>query len=179
MIDDDNVKVKGHHHVTDKFWGAAHWDCNINLTISKNVKVIFHNFHGYDSHLIFPELSKFDVKIEAIPNRLEKYMAFILNRDLVFIDIMQFMNSSLDSLVKNLSENDFKYLIKEFGSENLKLLRQKGAHPYEYMNRLERFEETELCRKECFFNSLKNGKTDDDGKKIDGHISDEEYSVCK
>ena len=47
---------------------------------------------------------------------------------------MQFMNSSLDKLVKNLSDEDFKYLIKEFGSENLEILKQKGAYPYEYMN---------------------------------------------
>ena len=39
---------------------------------------------------------------------------------------MQFMNSSLDKLFKNLSDKGFKYLIKEFGSENLELLKQKG-----------------------------------------------------
>ena len=47
----------------------------------------------------------------------------------MFVDSMQFMNSSLDKRVKNLSNEDFKYLIKEFGSENLKLLKQKGAYP--------------------------------------------------
>ena len=44
---------------------------------------------------------------------------------------MQFMNSSLDKFVKNLSDEDFKYLVGEFGSENLELLKQKGAYPYE------------------------------------------------
>ena len=29
------------------------------------------------------------------------------------------MNSSLDKLVKNLSDKNFKYLIEEFGSKNL------------------------------------------------------------
>ena len=47
---------------------------------------------------------------------------------------MQFMNSSLDKLVKHLSDNDFKYLIKELGSKDLELLKQKGAYPYEYIN---------------------------------------------
>ena len=37
---------------------------------------MFHNLRGYDSHLIFDELKNFDVKIDVIPNRLEKYMAF-------------------------------------------------------------------------------------------------------
>ena len=52
---------------------------------------------------------------------------------------MQFMNFSLDKLVNNLSNKDFKYLIEEFGSENLELLKQKNAYPYEYMNSFERF----------------------------------------
>ena len=54
---------------------------------------------------------------------------------------MQFMNSSLDKLLINLSAKDFKYLIKEFGSENLGLLKQKGTYPNEYMNTFERFHE--------------------------------------
>ena len=41
---------------------------------------------------------------------------------------MQFMNSILDKLVKNLLDKDFKYLIEEFGSENFKLLKQKSAY---------------------------------------------------
>ena len=76
LIDNDDEKVRDHCHVTGKFRGAAHWSCNINLQLTKKVPVIFHNLRGYDSHLIFCELNKFDVKIDVIPNRLEKYMAF-------------------------------------------------------------------------------------------------------
>ena len=49
----------------------------------------------------------------------------------MFIDSMEFMISSLDKLVKDLSDEDFKYLVVEFGSKNLELLKQKGAYPYE------------------------------------------------
>ena len=42
------------------------------------------------------------------------------------------MNSSLDKLVQNLPDEDFKYLVEEFGSEKLELLKQKVAYPYEY-----------------------------------------------
>ena len=45
---------------------------------------------------------------------------------------MQFMNFSLDKLVKDLSDEDFKCLVEEFGSKNLRLLKQKGDYPYEY-----------------------------------------------
>ena len=76
LIDNDDKKVRDHCHVTGRFRGAAHWSCNINLQLTKKVPIIFHNLRGYDSHLIFCELNKFDVKIDVIPNRLEKYMAF-------------------------------------------------------------------------------------------------------
>ena len=49
---------------------------NVNFKLAKKFPVIFHNLKGYDSHLIFNELDKSDVKIKIIPNGLEKYMAF-------------------------------------------------------------------------------------------------------
>ena len=121
-----------------------HWDCNINFQLTKKVPVVLHNLKGYDRHLIFSELDKFDVKVNVIPNGLEKYMAFFLGRNLVFIDSMQFMNSSLDKIVINLLDEDFKYSVEGFGSENLEILKQKGAYPYEYMNSFKRFNEEKV-----------------------------------
>ena len=86
LDNNDKEKVRGHCHVTGKSRGAAHSDCNINFQLTKKISVIFHNLRGYGSHLIFNELDKFDVKINVIPNGLEKYMAFFLNKNLVFID---------------------------------------------------------------------------------------------
>ena len=54
------------------------------------------------------------------------------------------MKSSLDKLVKNLSDIDFKYLVEEFVSEYLEFLKQKGACPYDYINSFERFNEKKL-----------------------------------
>ena len=51
-----------------------------------------------------------------------------------FIDSMQFMNCSLSALAKNLSENDFKHLSQEFTGDLLKLVKQKGVYPYEYVS---------------------------------------------
>ena len=105
---------------------------------------------GYDSHLIFSELDKFDVKIDVTTNGLEKYMAFFLNNNLVFIDSMQFINSSLHKIFKNLSDEDFKFLVGEFGSENLELLKQKGDYPYQDMNSFERLNEEKLLLENIF-----------------------------
>ena len=62
----------------------------------------------------------------------------------MFIDSMKFMNSSLDQLAKSLSDEDFKDLVEEFGSKSLELLKQKDAHPYEYMNSFKK-----LMKKNC------------------------------
>ena len=74
FINDNNneEKVRDHCRVTGKFRGAAHWNCNVNFQLTKNVHVIFHNLRGYDNHLTFNELYKFDVKFKVIPNGLEK-----------------------------------------------------------------------------------------------------------
>ena len=92
---------------------------------------------------------------------------------------MQFMNSSHDKLVKNLSDEDFMYLVEEFGSKNFELLKQKGAYPYEYMNSFERFNEKKLPARKCFYSCRKDGKFGDDGKKSDGHISLKDYLTCE
>ena len=63
---------------------------------------------------------------------------------------MQFMNSSLYKLVKNFSDKDFKYLIEEFGSKNLQLLKQKCNYPYEYMSSFERFNEEKFPARKFF-----------------------------
>ena len=63
------------------------------------------------------------------------------------------MNSSIEKLVKNFSDNDLKYLAEEFVSKNVELLKQKDAYPYEYMDSFKRFGEDKLPDKNCFYSS--------------------------
>ena len=101
------------------------------------------------------ETGKYDVKVNVIPNGLEKYMAFIINKNLVFIGSMQFMNSSLDAKkLKKLSDNDLKYLSEEFRDDLLKLIKQKGVYPFEYMDNFKKFSEDKLPDRSKF--SLKD-----------------------
>ena len=65
-------------------------------------------------------------------------MTVTIKKNLVYIDSMQFINSSLEALVKNLSDNDSKYLSQEFSGDLLKLLKQRCVYPYEYMNSFEK-----------------------------------------
>ena len=89
------------------------------------------------------------------------------------------MSFSLDKLVKNLTDEDFKYLVEEFGSKNLGLLKQKGAYLYEYMNSFKRFNEKKVPARKCFCSSTKDGKLGDDGKISDSHISLKNYLTCE
>ena len=76
------------------------------------------------------------------------------------------MNSSLDKLVKNLSDNDFKYLTEESGFKNWELLKQKDAYPYDYMDSFKRF--GEIAWEKCFYSSVKDVTTSDNGEKLGG-----------
>ena len=116
---DKDVRVRDHCHITGKFRGSAHQECNLKLRIKPEdikIPVIFHNLRGYDSHFIMQQIGeiakkhaytnkkgeKQDLNINAIPNNMEKYMAFTLGNHLTFIDSFQFMSSSLDKLVSSL-----------------------------------------------------------------------------
>ena len=58
------------------------------------------------------ETDNFDVKVNVNPNGLEKYIALTINNNLVFIDSMQFMNSSLDVFVEICQRWNFGIYLK-------------------------------------------------------------------
>ena len=171
--------------MTGKFRGSAHQQCNLKFRIKpENLKipVIFHNLRGYDSHFIMQQIGeiankhgytnkkgeKQDLNINAIPNNMEKYMAFMLGNHLTFIDSFQFMSSSLDKLASNLPKDDLIYTSKAFKGKRLDLLSQIGAYPCDYMDSFEKFNEKELPTKDQFYSILN-----------DQHITDDEYNHAK
>ena len=124
---DNNVKIKDNCHITGKYRDNAHKDCKINVKLNHKIPVVFHNLKNYDSHLIIQELDKFNLKINVIDHHgLKKYMSFSINNKLSFIDSFQLLSSSLDSLVKNLRNDCFKYLSKAFNNNVLDLVKQKN-----------------------------------------------------
>ena len=80
------------------------------------------------------ELGKFNLKINVIPNGLEKHMSFIVNNKLSFVDSFQFLSSSSDSFVKNLIKDDFKYLSQKFNNNVLENNDKDGKALYKSMN---------------------------------------------
>ena len=86
-----------------------------------------------------------------------KSTRFSIHNKLSFTDSFQFLSSSLDSLVKKLVKDYFKYLCRELDNNVLDLVKQKGFYPYEYMSDFEKFKE-DLGSKEKFYSSLTGRK---------------------
>ena len=40
---DNDVKIRDHCHITGKYRGSAHRDCNINLKLNHQISIVFHN----------------------------------------------------------------------------------------------------------------------------------------
>lgn len=115
----------------------------VNLKLRINPKefkilVISHNLRGYDRQFIMQEIGsigkKHDMEINCIPNNMEKYMAFMLGKHLIFLDSFQFTSSSLHRLAANLPTDAFKYTSDVFQDENLDLMKKKGVYPYDYID---------------------------------------------
>ena len=177
---DKDIRVRDHCHITGKYRGSAHQECNLKLTVNPEevkIPVIFHNLRGYDSHFIMQEIGaivknhaytnkkgeKCQMNINAIPNNMEKYMAFMLGNHLTFIDSFQFMSSSLEKLVSNLPRKLFKYTSQVFEGDEFDLMVKKGVYPYDYIDSFEKFKE-QLPSKEDFYSILN-----------DKHIEDKDY----
>ena len=170
-----DVRVRDHCHITGFYRGSAHQDCNLNFQITDKIPVIFHNLRGYDSHFIMQEIGaivkehkytnkkgeKCQMNINAIPNNMEKYMAFMLGNHLTFIDSFQFMSSSLEKLVSNLPRESLKYTSQIFKNEKLDLMSKKGVYPYDFMDSFEKFNE-KLPSKEEFYSILNDEDITDD-----------------
>ena len=176
----EDIKVRDHCHITGKYRGSAHQECNLKLGVNPEeikIPVIFHNLRGYDSHFIMQEIGeivkkhtyinkngkKTQMNINAIPNNMEKYMAFMLGNNLVFLDSFQFMSSGLEKLVSNLPIKSLKYTSQKFKGKKLDLMARKGVYPYDHMDSFDKFNE-KLPTKEEFYSVLNNE-----------HISDEDY----
>ena len=121
-------KVRDHCHITGKFRGSAHRECNSKLRIPRRLPIIFHNLEGYDGHIIFKELNNFkDIDMRVIPKLSEKYTSIIINRSIIFLDSLQFYKASLDNLAGNLQDWYFKHLLSEFPSDKLDIFRKKDS----------------------------------------------------
>ncbi|XP_046547498.1 uncharacterized protein LOC124257474 [Haliotis rubra] len=188
-----SIKVRDHDHLVERnnYRGAAHQNCNLQLKLKKSkskgkkmdqgkmtegkdcfIPIIFHNLRGYDSHLLMRQLDNtVKQKLCCLANNIEKYISFSIGK-LRFIDSLQFLSNSLDTLVKNLVKKDpsqFIHLRQEFpNSSQVDLLLKKGVYPYGHMDDESKFELTRLPKQTDFFSRLTGNS-----------LSDEDYTHAK
>ena len=159
-------KVRDHCHLTGKYRGPAHNTCIINVKErdSTLLPFAFHNFGNYDCHMFFKrlvDLKKDNVEFKIIPKTNEEYIV-VKNGCIRFIDSYRFLSESLDKLVKNLDEDDFKILKKEF-RDKWQYSNKKLAYLYQYFNSIDDYQKpVDILKKEDFFSKLKNECPDDD-----------------
>ena len=146
--------MRDHCPVTGKYRGSAHTDCNLSYRLTNTIYVIFYNLRGYDSHLIMQEIGKFNKDINVIRNNMKKYMAFMIDKNPIFIDSFQFMNKSLSDLADDLPKDSFYHIKMEFGTENLELITRKCVYPYDYMDDFNKYKEEGLPSIEKFYSKL-------------------------
>ena len=138
---------------------------------------MFYNLSGYDAHLFIKELGRRFNKndIGVIAENKEKYISFNVkinvklarvkykngtevckNIQLRFIDSYRFMALGLEKLVANLDDDQWCKNLREFYKEEeaFKLMRRKGAYPYQYMDGWGKFEEIRLPLKDSFYSSF-------------------------
>ena len=158
-------KVRDHDHLTGRYRGAAHNICNLVLRKTYKIPVFFHNFRGYDSHLVVWGLADHpDLDISLIGQGMEKYLTLGWGEHLVFKDSLQFLASSLETLAANLlrsGEDRFKQLARAFTENNqphpnFNLLLRKGVFPYEFLDSWEKMDEQQLPPRDAFFSRLNN-----------------------
>ena len=161
-------KVRDHCHLTGRYRGAAHSQCNLNYKLPKFYPVIFHNLSGYDTHMFIKDLAETKGEINCIAKTEEDYISFQktivvdtfkkgeqeikVKRNIRFLDSFRFMPSSLAELASNLTQHT--NLSKYFKGKELELVKCKGVYPYDYMDSFERLDETSLPSPDHFYSKL-------------------------
>ena len=110
--------MRDHDHLTGRFRGAAHSSCNLRNHKTLKIPIFFHNFRGYDAHIIASHLENIDDHpISVIGQGMDRYLTFSLGKYITFKDSLQFLGASLEQIGKNLRASrmeKFKLLRAEF-----------------------------------------------------------------
>lgn len=160
-FDEKNKKVRDHCHISGKFRSALCSKCNFSHRLRRCVlPVIFHNFKGYDAHIIIKngigEMK--NSKIHVIAQTREKFMSMNVRIpvdktkkgktvyfDIKFMDSYQFMPASLASLVSNLKALPQTQRLKSaYPNLTDDIITCKGIFPYAYFDSMDRLAETAL-----------------------------------
>ena len=154
-------RVYHHCHVTGTIFGVSHSSCNLRAQTTKILPIFFHNLSRYDSHQILKNLRLLaGEKLPAFAKTDETFTSFsiavplgsykdkrnkivTLRHSLRFLDSLQFMSQSLDSLAKTVQLKDFVLLRRHFfhvTDDLFQKLTKKGHFPYIFLYSLPKFD---------------------------------------
>lgn len=134
-----------HNQVIGAYRGAAHVRCSLNYKQSRNIPIVFHNLHHYDAHHIIMSIGKFkEYSLDVIATTLETCIGFRMVKKgcpihLNFIESLQHLPISLEKLVSNLEEDQFKILKHHFRNHDVVLLTHKDLYSYDYVTYFQNF----------------------------------------
>ncbi|KAF4528506.1 hypothetical protein B566_EDAN016828 [Ephemera danica] len=162
----EDYKVRDHCHITAIYRGAAHNSCNLRAQNPHFIPVFAHNMSGYDSKFIINELEHTPGSLHVVPNTEEKFIGFSKKPEdgiqLLFLDSLRFMSSSLDNLVNNLPKEKMIHLKKMFSNDTQReLMSRKGVFCYDYLDDLKKLNDTSLPPKTNFRNTLTDEEISD------------------
>ena len=141
-------KVRNHDHITGWFIGAAHRQCNLERPVSFKIPVFFHNFRGYDAHLIVHEFGKLPYhEIKVIGQNMEKYLQVEWGKNMVFLDSLQFLPASLEQLAASFAkvgrgyfQNLHDVATDVYPEADVELLERKEVFCYDYLDSFTRLD---------------------------------------
>ena len=152
----DDLRVKNHCHYTGHYLGAAHSRCNLLFRNNPTIPIICHNLKGFDGHLLLANAGEWlkNRRVAIIPRTREHFISFSVDQ-FVFIDSLQFLPQSLESLVRDLDAFPLLEKLYPNDEETRRLLIRKGVFPYEHLTSPNNFSETELPPLSKFFSRLR------------------------
>ncbi|XP_015781366.1 uncharacterized protein LOC107359396 [Tetranychus urticae] len=178
LIKDNNIKVRDHCHITGKFRGAAHRNCNINAKISKEIPVYLHNGSKYDFKLFTKKLyARKDInKLDIIPSTEETFFCISAKKSgqytkVVFKDTIRHTGETLEKMAGNLTSDLFKnvrWYYKDISEEMFNIITSKGVFPYDWMDTFDKLNYEKLPNIECFKNKL-----------LDKDLEEAKYEIAK
>jgi len=145
--------VKDHCHVTKKYRGPAHNNCNLKYKMGKKMPIFFHNFKGYDSNFIIKEIHKFEHMKKSLLGREGNIISLDLDY-LNFKDSFMILPESLDTLAKSIPEEALVLSKQFFGEELHPFIRKKLPYCYSYITSMDVYNETDCPSRQSFYDDL-------------------------
>ncbi|XP_070166522.1 uncharacterized protein [Polyergus mexicanus] len=164
-FESEDARVRDHCHLTGRYRGPAHSNCNLNYKETYVMPIFFHNLSGYDAHFIIKDVANaFPGSIELLTLTKEMYISFTKNVEdasnegwvgkrlkLCFVDSFKFLSASLEKLASYLDKSELRIARSEFSDlddADFELLARKGVFPYEYVDDVDKLLETRLPPRE-------------------------------